>query len=164
MNWKILMAIVIIGLSFVAFLGYVNRESDPDRLFANLVEQMQEGKFEDIYKNSSHFLQINANNKETFTERMNIALEKMTQADNKLDFQRDEAEEKFLSETINVGHQDDAGKFILTVRKLGVGENQVEVKARWSNYEGFFPKLVDLSVRKESEKEYISALLGTVPK
>lgn len=164
MNWKILLSITIIGAGFVAFLGYLNRESDPDRLFANLIVQMQEGKYEEIYENSSQFLQINAENKEIFTARMNVALEKMKQADENLIFQRDELTEKTLYEVTNNSRRDNSGKTIWTVHKLGIGENQVDVTASWSNYEGLSPKLVDLSVRPKSEKEYISALLGTLPK
>lgn len=76
MNRKILLALAILGLGFVAFLGYINRESNPDRLFASLVEQMQKGDYENIYEKSSRFLQTNAKNKETFTKRINIALKK----------------------------------------------------------------------------------------
>jgi len=165
MNWKILLSIAIVGLlSFVAFLGYVNRESNPDRLFANLIGQMQNGKLENIYEKSSNFLQINAENKEVFAERMSIALDKMKRADEKLEFQREESTEKVLTEVTRNSRESNSGRTIWTVKKLGMGENQVEVTASWNNYGGFLPKLVDLSVRKKSKKEYISALLGTLPK
>ena len=159
MSRKILVLSVIVVLGFAAFLVYLKRESDPDRLFANLIKQMQEENYEDLYEHSSNFLQVNAKNKEVFTERMRVALEMMKIADNELNFQRDTRHEQTLYEVTKNARDDKAGKNIWTVHKLGAGENQVDVVSSW-DHNGIFPKLVDLTVYPKSEKQSMSALLG----
>ena len=160
MNWKILLSAAIVSLSFIAFLVYVNRESDPDRLFTNLIMQMQEGQYEAIYENSSDFLKLNAKNKQTFAERMSNALEIMKQADSNLDFQRDSAMERTLDEVTDNG-RNESGKHFWIVNKLGSNNDSVQIVASYDN-NGLFPKLIDLTVRSKSNKQQkISALTGT---
>ncbi len=156
MNWKILILLAIVVLGFISFLGYRNQQSDPDKLFANLIEQVQEGKFENIYANSSDFLQLNAN-KEKFTDRMIDALEKMKQADGDLNFKRDlerEASIEYIErESDKVIGRNTPNDRILVIQKLGTGDNEVTVLLFWE-YRGLIPKFNDLAVMpKHSERQ-----------
>lgn len=148
MNRKILIPIVIIILAFVAFWGYAKRESDSDRIFANLISKMKEGKYKDIYENSSDFLHLNAD-EEKFTERMKDALEKMKKADGDLNFERNREGESILKnmerETDKAVGRETPNNRILVIQQLGEGDNKVTVLLFWE-HRGLFPKFNDLAV------------------
>jgi hypothetical protein len=147
-NWKILLSIAILALGFVAFLGYVSRESDPDRLFAALIKQMQKGNYEDIYENSSDLLQLNVNKAE-FTQRMSEALRKIKQVDGELNFRRDKEEETSIF-TIQRNSDKAIGRSSpntqnFVIERLGNGGNEIMVMVFWDE-KGLFPKFGDLTI------------------
>lgn len=157
MNRKtLLILIAVVGLCFIAFLGYVKRASDPDRLFSDLINQMKTGKYKDIYANSSDFLHLNAD-KEKFTERMADALEKMKRADVDLNFSRDKEEEISIE---NIQRESDRAvgratpnNTIFVIQKLGTGDNAVSVLIFWE-HRGLFPKFSDLAIMPiQSERQ-----------
>ena len=155
-KWKTLLLIAILGLSMVAFGGYVKRAADPDKLFADLIDKMKAGKYEDIYDDSSDLLQLNAD-PEDFRERMSDALEKMKSADGGLNFERDKELEQRIDfmqrESDKAVGRKTPNNRILMIQKLGTGDNEVTVLLFW-RYSGLFPEFNDLAVMpKKTERQ-----------
>ena len=167
MNWKILLSIAIIGLlGFVALLVYVNRESDPDKLFANLIEQMNEGKYEDIYENSSELLRLNVDKAE-FSERMNNVYRKLKQTDGKLNFRRDKEEETSIfkiqrnSDEAVSRSSPNTQNFI--IERLGNGDDEITVMIFWDK-NGLVPKFSDIAIFPNNDQRQDLRVVGLLYK
>lgn len=165
-GWKLVLLIAVFGLSLVAFAGYVNRSSDPDRLFADLINNMKTGRYEDIYANSADLLHLNVDHK-NFKERMTDALEKMRKADGNLNFVRDKDWEQR-----NAQRQRESDKavgrktpndLIFVFQELGTGDDKVTVLLMWQ-HKGLFPEFVNLSVMPNNSERrdlFVKGILYT---
>ncbi len=122
------------------YLGFKSYRNNTDRLLAEFNSKLKEGRFEQLYDESSNSVHLNVT-KDEFVRRMRVAVSKLKKIDENLNFQTSKQ-----IETEIFGHEERDNSFSFRrVQRLNNANVSATILIYWHN-EGIFPKFDDFHV------------------
>ena len=140
MNKKVIYLILSAIVLATFYFGFMNYRNNIDRLLTRFNSQIKEGKFEQLYEESSDSFHLNVT-KEEFVHRMKIAVGKLKNLDANLDFK---TEKQIEWEYFGKDEYDDSTQF-RRIQKLEKDNVSAVILVYWEN-EGVFPKFNNFAV------------------
>ena len=126
------------------YLGFTSYRNDTGRMLTKFNSQLKEEKFEELYDESSETVHLNVT-KEEFVRRMKVAVRKLKNIDQDLNFQTGE----HIEREIFLAEEDNTYSF-RSVQKLEKDNISAVISIYWQN-SGIFPKFSDFNVITQSE-------------